>query len=276
VFALALPLALVVRISPARADDACAAAYEESQVARSEGRLRAAHRELGACTRAECADFIRVDCAHWLAEVEAAQPTIVLRATDGDQEVTDVTLELDGEATATQLDGKAVAVDPGRHVLTLRRGGREPVQVTLVFREGEKNRPVLVELAPPTRASTKPAQAAVPAVSRTNPWPWVLLGVGAAGAAGFGVFGALGAEQRHDLERTCSPRCDEGRIDQVRTKFLVADLSAAAGLLAFAGSGYLFWAASRDDGGSRSTARPQAAGLLFTGQGVSGTARWSF
>jgi hypothetical protein len=274
--ALLFPVAWLSQVAPARADDACAAAYEESQVARSEGRLRAAQRELGACTRAECAEFIRVDCARWLGEVEAAQPTIVLRATDGDQDVTDVSVDLDGEPLATQLEGKAVAVEPGRHVLTLRRADLPPVQVTLIFREGEKNRPVSVALRAPKRVAAQPVRAAVPAAHGAGPWPWVLLGVGAAGAAGFGVFGALGAEQRQELERTCSPRCEEERIDAVRSKFLLADVSAAVGLLAIAGSGYLFWTAARDEPATASLARPRAAGLAFTGEAVSAAARWSF
>ena len=275
--ALASSLVWLGHTSPARADDACASAYEESQVARSEGRLRSAQRELAACTRAECAEFIRVDCARWLAEVEVAQPTIVLRANVGEQEVTEVTVELDGELLTTQLDGKAVAVEPGSHVLTVRYGKRQPMQVSLVFREGEKNRPVVVALEPkPAPAATPAAKSAAPAARGAGPLPWVLLGVGVAGAAGFGVFGGLGVEQRRDLERSCSPRCEEDRIDAVRTKFLLADVSGAVGLLALAGSGYLFLTAPRREAQAAFSARPQLAGLLVSGQGVSGTARWSF
>jgi hypothetical protein len=182
---------------------------------------------------------------------------------------------MDGETLTTQLEGKAVAVEPGRHVLTLRRAGRESAQLTLVFREGEKNRPVVVTLTSPKRV-VAPAPRVTPAVAGRGPWPWVLLGVGAAGTAGFGVLGALGSAQRHELERSCSPRCDEASIDAVRQKFLMADVSAAIGLLAFAGAGYLFFTAPSEARAANLGARPQAAGLFFTGQSVNAAARWSF
>jgi hypothetical protein len=264
------------RVSTARADDVCASAYEESQVARSEGRLRAAQRELAACTRAECADFIRVDCARWLSEVEAALPTIVLRATDGGEDVTDVAVSLDSEPIASQLDGKAVAVDPGRHLLTFRRAGRAPVELSLMLREAEKGRPIVAELTKPPPAAERTAPAPPAHANGAGPWPWVLLGVGAAGVASFGVLGALGAEQRRDLERSCSPRCEQARIDEVRSKFLMADVSLAVGVLGLAGSGYLFWSSSRSGAGSSSPARPSAASFWVSGQAVSGSARWSF
>lgn len=278
---VALGLALVVT-APARsvrAEGTCAAAYEESQVARSEGRLRAAQRELTSCTRAECAEFIRVDCARWLGEVEAAQPTVVLQAIDSGADIVDVNVTLDEQPLVELLDGKAVAVDPGRHTLVFRRAGHAPVEMPLVFREGEKNRAVIADFSP--KRATTPAAPAAPApvtvaAERRAIWPWILLGVGAAGVGAFGGLAVWGNAERHDLERSCSPRCSEDRIDGVRSKFLLADVSLGVGIAALAGSGYLFWRHASQESGPSPGARLDSARVAVTSRGAAGFVGWSF
>jgi hypothetical protein len=270
-------LALLGKGSVARAEDACAAAYEESQVARSEGRLRAAQRELSSCIHAECPEFIRTDCARWLSEVEAALPSLVLTVNEHGVEVADVAVEFDGELLLSRIEGRAVPVDPGRHVLTFRREGEKPASLAVVIREGEKNRRIVAEFATQTPASAPPTSSPAPSQRRAEygVWPHVLLGVGAAGVAGFATFGLLGVKAKHDLEQTCSPRCADGPIDAVHTKFVLADASLAVGVLALAASGYLFWSSSRAPKTAVLTGR-LVAGLAITPQGSSGVARWSF
>jgi hypothetical protein len=268
------PLCLLLLSSPARAEDSCATAYEESQVARSEGRLRTARTRLNVCTRSECADFIRTDCARWLGEVEAALPTVVFSAKAHGHETTDVAVTFDGEALVSRLDGRAIAVDPGRHVLEF-RGADGSVSMPIVLREGEKNRLLKVELAPPPAEPSATERSTEPHAG-TSPWPAVLLGVGGVGVAGFATFGLLGSSRRSELDGSCSPRCSEAEIDEVRSKFLLADVSLAVGVLALAGSGYLFWSASRDTAEQDAAANRFSAGLRVTPGGAAGSARWSF
>lgn len=271
-------LAVLLYCGAARAEEECAAAYEGSQVARSEGRLRAAQRELRSCTRASCPEFVRTDCARWLGEVESALPSVVLVAKSGGAEVEDVTVAFDDEQLLARLDGKAVPVDPGRHVLTFRRGAQPPVSLVVVIREGEKNRPISVELAAPVPAAPPPPPAADTAPrAGAGVLPHVLLGVGALGVAGFATFGLLGMSDRNELEESCAPRCDDARVDAIGTKYLVADVSLTVGVLALAASGYLFWS-SRDQTSSpaaRSTAAV-SGGVHLSPRGGGGVARWSF
>ena len=97
------------------AADQCASSYEEGQVARAESQLVKAREALSVCTRPECADLIRADCARWLAEVEVALPSVVLAASVNGRDVQDVSVSVDGSALVPTLDGKAVVVEPGRH-----------------------------------------------------------------------------------------------------------------------------------------------------------------
>ncbi len=259
----------------ARADDACGKAYEESQVARTESRLRAAQIELRECIRPECPEFVRTDCARWLSEVDSALPSIVVSASSNDADVEDVRVEFDGEVLSDRLDGRALPVDPGRHTLRFTREGEDPVVLEVTIREGERSRRIPVEFKrrAPTPIPTAPAPA--PVGPRYGVLPHVLLGVGVAGIAGFATFALLGNKDRHDLEKTCAPRCEDAPVDAVHRKYIMADASLAVGVLALAASGYLFWSSARESTAAQSSTHVEA-GLALSPQGGAGVARWRF
>jgi hypothetical protein len=80
-----LALSLAVSIARAAAADpppkaACAHAAEDGQRLRTEGKLREARESFTACAAERCPALVRSDCSGWLAEVEAAVPTVVIRA----------------------------------------------------------------------------------------------------------------------------------------------------------------------------------------------------
>src|SRR3954469_16518472 len=77
-------LALVACVGRARGDEkqTCVNAAESAQRQRSGGRLREARASLLVCARAACPAIVRSDCVAWLAENEASEPTVVLRAQD--------------------------------------------------------------------------------------------------------------------------------------------------------------------------------------------------
>ena len=227
----------------AKAEDAsCQTAYERAQEFRTESRLGAARRELERCVQADCPDFVRGDCDRWLDEVEAAQPSLVLGATLEGRDLTDVDVFVDGTQLVEQLDGKAVAVDPGRHSLRFAAKGAEPLTLEVVVREGEKSRVVVAPLhavkSSSPVASEQPAEA--PRANR-NPLSYVLAGVGVVGIGGFIALGSMGNSQRSDLEETCSPHCTDEELRPVRTKYLLADVSLGIGIVALGAAGYLFF-----------------------------------
>jgi hypothetical protein len=89
----------------------------------------------------------------------------------------------------------------------------------------------------------------------------------------------IGDGERRDLEEKCAPRCGDAPVDAVHTKYILADASLAIGVLALAGSGYLFWASGRSNASSSSSsnaARGIEAGLTLTPRAGAGVARWRF
>src|SRR5580692_3876063 len=129
------------------AKDACIAAAERGQAQRDDGKYRAARDAFVACSQETCPRVIQQSCTKWLHDLEETTPTIVLGAKDEHgNDLTDVTVTLDGAPFATLLDGKPVPLDSGPHVLTFQREGSTPVEQKLVVRAGERARVINVTL----------------------------------------------------------------------------------------------------------------------------------
>ena len=261
----------------ARAEaNACGAAYEEAQVARSESRLRAARDHLATCMRAECPEFVRNDCARWLNEVELALPSIVLVAKSGAIELEDVQVSIDGAPLRDRIDGKAVTVDPGRHVLHFEAAGRAPVDVEVIVHEGDKNRMVEATFAnnQPKSAPRAPAEHAPAIQAHNRTLPYALFGVGMLGLAGFTTFALLGNSDKHGLESRCAPDCPNAEVSTLHTKYVVADVSLAIGAVAIGAASYLLLSAVGEPNKPRAT-RP-TVGLVFTRGSELGTLKLNF
>ena len=225
----------------------CASAYEQAQVARSDGRLRLAHEHLETCVEPGCPDFVRADCDRWLDEVESALPSVVLGAKRGGVDVSDVRVMLDDELLVEQLVGRALAIDPGRHKLTFVGADDEQVVIEVVVREGEKNRPIVATFelspeAPPPPLVTPTATPPTQEPKRRGTLPYVVAGVGVLGIGGFAVLGALGNKQKADREHDCAPNCTDSEVASVRTTYVLADVSLGLGVVALGTAGYLFFA----------------------------------
>ncbi|KYF71942.1 hypothetical protein [Sorangium cellulosum] len=256
---VAAALAALACLQPARARagdvEACFTASEEGQRLRDEGRLREARARFIACGAAACPALVRSDCAGWLADVTARVPTLILSAEDDQgQDAADVRVTLDGAPLAARLDGKAVEVDPGEHVLRFERAGSDPVALRLVVREGEKLRRVSARLAPPATAragaATPGGGAIAPgggplapsedqAASRPASSLLLPIALGGVAAAGGVAYAALGLSARADADRlraTCAPRCAEADVDAVRTKVIAANVAFGVGVAALGGA----------------------------------------
>jgi hypothetical protein len=71
------------------------------------------------------------------------------------------------------------------------------------------------------------------------PAAYVLGAAGVVGVAVFATFALLGKSGQRHLESTCSPRCDPADVDALRTKFLIADVALAAGVVSLGAATYL-------------------------------------
>jgi hypothetical protein len=263
--ALAVGLALLAPrawADPPKA--ACAHAAEEGQRLRAESKLREARESFTACAAERCPALIRSDCSGWLAEVEAAVPTLVVRAIPAEEqgrELYEVEVRVDGVVLTSKLDGRELPVNPGEHHFAFSAPGRVPAEDDIVVRAGEKHRLLTISLPsvnpPPPPVIVKPLPAPAPRMSTGTKALLVGGGVALAGAAAFGTSGWL---EERSLRRSCAPACDQGQVDSARLRLRVADVSLLVGVAALAGAGVLYW--TRPDGNASVGVAPLAGGAL--------------
>lgn len=237
-------LALVAGVSAARADDkktedkkndkeepeevapnpetqACIASYEAVQSLRRGGQLRAARNKALTCARTACPKELAQDCSRWLDELSLSIPTVVFDARDDNGEfVSDVKIHLDEELLVKKLSGRAVEVDPGAHRVRAEARGASPVEMQVVFQEGEKNRRVDIAF----RAAVQEEEDRVPIAT------WVFTGAAGAGVVVGAVFLGLGLDRRSDLD-ACKPACPPEEVDVMMRDLVIADVAFAAAVV---------------------------------------------
>jgi hypothetical protein len=189
----ALAFAAAATERPARADNAaCVTSAEDGQRDRGAGKLRSAAKKFVVCADPACPVVVQRDCAKWAAEVADATPTVVVDAHDGDDhDVLDVAVTIDGESLGATLDGKAIPVDPGTHVIAGRRPNGEEVKQTIVAKEGAKARPVRlvfrgvgaswkVDLSDTAPSASRSSSENTEGSSGHSVVPWIIMAAGGA------------------------------------------------------------------------------------------------
>jgi hypothetical protein len=268
-----LLLAFSTATAPAFADDAklaCADAYHAAQFQRKNGTLRKARESLLVCASDKCPSILQPDCVRWLGEVEAAIPSVVFAAKGPDgKDVVEVRVSIDGEVVTDTLDGKAVVLDPGKHTIRFERPGEKPISQGILVREGEKARVVSASWAKPdTTSETKTVvvtEAARPVSSNPKTAAWIFTGVGVVGLATFGTLALLASNRRQELRDQCYGHCNESDIDDVKRRFLFADVALGVGIVSLGVATALFFGGS--DGSSAGTKESARLGIAPTTTG---------
>lgn len=213
-------LAVASLSMPARADetheDVCFDAAVAGQKARKSGELKKARDELLRCAHAACPGEVTSKCTDWVAEVDAAMPSVLVAPQDDrGRDVTQGTVRVDGQPRAEAFRGEPIVLEPGAHVLRFEVAGRAPVEQQIVVREYEKNRKVALKLAPlPAK------QSAV---------PFVLGGIGVAAGLAFGGFAIAGALDRQSSH--CDTGCKASDYDRVNLELVAADVALGVGVV---------------------------------------------
>ncbi len=189
---------------------------------------------------------------HWLDEIRASMPSLSVSVTDVDGcDVTKATVAVDGEVVATSLDGRALSIDPGVHVLRVELATGRVSEQRVVLNEGEKARRHVVSFAARGvtcgRATSSGASGSAAPVSasserhgQTPLMTYVLGGVGIAALAVGGGFEIVGFSDRAAFD-ACRPRCSSESVDDWRTKFIVGDVFIGVGLVSLGIAGYLYF-----------------------------------
>jgi hypothetical protein len=223
----------------------CLDAYAGGQRSRKARALRAAKSAFAYCASDSCPAALHADCGRWFDEVEAALPTSLFRvSTSAGAPLDGVDIRIDG-GTKQELDGQAVAVDPGPHVIVFSRAGYRELERRFTFSESEKLTQNAIVLEPLSLPQASPVNGRLVAQKTGAPADeprvgllpsWIGAGIGAAGFVSFAYFGTAARAGDRALDG-CSPNCDAERVERVKREYLVANVSAgigAAGLLAAA------------------------------------------
>lgn len=241
----------------ARADDkeVCASSYENAQKLRRDGKLKDARQELVTCGSAKCPAVLIPFCVQWLREIDASLPSVVIVARGPSGAETEaVKVFIDGTVAAPKLDGRPIAVDPGKHHLRYELDGAASIEEDVIVHAGEQNRRLepafrALEAAPPPLAPKGERAAIAPPVATIAPpaptrWPvFAAFGVGAAGVGLGAVTGALALGAKSTLDGECAtkstcPAAAQPDIDRLHTMSTLSTIGFIGGGLGL-GAGVL-------------------------------------
>ncbi len=233
----------VSRPAAARADviESCAASATSGQELQRHGRLRVARARFLGCLKAECPSEVKAVCDQLLTVLEASTPTVIFGARDATgSDLADVRVELDGAPVLERLDGKAMAVDPGPHVVRFERRGAAAIQEDVLIHEGEKNRLLSARFGP----AFPPDSAG--GTARTPSGAYVL---GALGLVSLGASFVLAVHGQGQYD-ACSPRpCSASTLDAISIQADAAWVTLGVGVVSLGAATWLFLSRPAQGGG---------------------------
>jgi hypothetical protein len=226
----------------------CVSSFERAQRLRASTRLRDSREALIECSKEACPNLIRRDCTQWMGEVLASLPSVVFGAQDAEgKDVAAVRVSVDGVVVQERLEGKAIPLDPGLHVVRYELADGTMLEDKVLVREGEKNRALMARFSrsssgqaatlptTPLSPSLEPGPDGSPRSSPTN-----LIVAIASGALGLGALGAslafdvTGTSEAHALPCATARDCTDSQIEPARQKYEYADILLGVGAAAVA------------------------------------------
>lgn len=215
---------------PAHADvnptQQCIDAHANGQVARGQGDLLQAKQLFLSCAADGCPQMIRDDCAKFGSEVEAALPSVVVvaRSSSG-QDLPSATVRIDDGGEALPVDGRALSINPGRHVFKVTTPDGSSATVTTVVREAEKYQRIAAQIVVSAQPGAEGAPARPAAPERgVSPLVYVFGGLGVVAASSFTYFALDGRRKEKELD-ACAPDCNRSDVDAMRRSYLIGDVS---------------------------------------------------
>jgi hypothetical protein len=155
---------------PAEARSAsCTAAFKDGVKLEQAARLREAQKAFAACSKSACGASVRRECIMRYGQLASDIPSVVPVVTDATGEpILDVKVTMDGETLTSQIDGRAVPVDPGLHEFSFTTPAGATRQ-KIVILQGQRNRPIAVTIGPSQRGAAPRAAVASAPVTPVSP-----------------------------------------------------------------------------------------------------------
>jgi hypothetical protein len=235
----------------------CIGANNAAQDLRQAGKLGEAREQLLVCVAQSCPGPVRDDCMQRLEELDKATATIVFDVRDAaGNDLSTVTVTMDGKPFAQKVGGAAVAVDPGEHHFTFTAAGLPSTDKTVVLREADKDRRVQVVLgapvATPSDAGASPSSSGPSEGSTQRLIGLVVGGAGVVGVVIGGVFGLVAKSTYNNaFQNECGNKsngCSSQGANDGQTAFSQATVSTVgfiAGAALLAGGAVLYFTAPR-------------------------------
>jgi hypothetical protein len=219
----------------------CVSLHEKAQELRKQSKLLQTRKTLRTCSNESCPALIREDCTSWLEELERAMPSIAFEIVLDGKDIAEAKITEGDRVLTDTIGGTSYEMDPGVHKFKAEVAGHNPIETTVVVREGEKNRVIRIDFTPPPLLGG-PLVAAQPTGPRPIPaTAWVFGGLAVAAAATGGVLGGLALGKKSDLDKLgCKPFCTDSQLSSTKTMALGADISFA-GAVVFAGLSTVFF-----------------------------------
>ena len=205
---------------------ACVAALDSAQASRAGRKLIEARASYVTCSHEACPDMVRDDCSKGLREVDEALPTMTLSASVDGKDATDAKVILDGNRLEGGLDGRAIPIDPGQHIVRFERPGSAPVDVKVVAREGEKNRLVTGTFVLPNGQGSQ-------VKGEGSRFPVVPVAFAATGALALGaafIMHVNMTDRANDLGNRCAPTCSQSDRDALSDRLVLRNVSIGVGV----------------------------------------------
>jgi hypothetical protein len=235
------------RAQPPAGKTSCFDAAEQAQLLRYHGDFVGARPGLIACASEGCPAAVRRDCADWLAQVDAATPSVAIHARDSrGRDVIGVRVLIDGALVADKLGGTAIAANPGAHRIRLETSSGATFEEQVLLTEGQKERLVdatfSVELGtdgmPPSPGATGTEPPPGPGTETGGGSRMLLVGgFGVLGLVGLGVatyFEVAGQKEYSDLKNGCGATRSCGSSDNDSSKqklYVFAPVSLGVGVI---------------------------------------------
>jgi hypothetical protein len=250
----------------------CLAANDKSISMRNEHKLLGARAQTLVCAASSCPAEIRKECERRIDLVNGSIPTVVFEAKDGNgNDLTAVTVKMDGALLAERLEGTAISLDPGAHTFVFDSAGQPQITKQLVLREGQKDRRETIQFGTPGGASTAKPSATVATAATPSPSAmssdaakgggdtqkilgFGTIGLGVVGIAVGTIFGLQSMSKHNDAKAACPAACaDENGVklwDDARSAGNVATIGFVVGALGLAGGTILVLSAKPSSGSS--------------------------
>lgn len=241
--ALTFGLASLLTAKPSQAEPpdarqvklACAKSFEQTQRLRNDSHYLSAAEEAMKCARQNCGEALFDECTKIYSELQTATPSVVLsaRAPNGD-ELTKVSVSVDGKPALDELDGKPMRLDPGNHTFSFSSAEHGSIEHEYLIRAGEQFRAIVVDFAPEktghgagdANASEREPNPTGPAPSRRPPLAsYVLGGVSVVGLGAFIGFRIAGSHEFDARASDCKPTCSSSQVESIRQKYVLSDIA---------------------------------------------------